>query len=123
MKDAEKELREVIAYLDQARALMQALTEIKRAFELGEAVEVAFRSTRTTAVALSLKGEGKDLAYSLANQAMLRVIELERQEVYWCGEVAFEAKQKQIDIALRLNQDKTFREVADSIEKEGCAGE
>jgi hypothetical protein len=101
MNYAEKELREAMAYLDEARANLAAIQAIQRALQLGDPVQVTFRSTRATVTALTPSKASEKLLLKLEDQATERVSNLEKQEVYWCQEVAHADKQHQLNLTLR----------------------
>jgi hypothetical protein len=101
MNYAEKELREAMTYLDEARANLAAIQAIQRALQLGDPVQVTFRSTRATVTALTPSKISEKLLLKLEDQATDRVSNLEKQEVYWCQEVAHADKQRQLNLALR----------------------
>lgn len=101
MNYAEKELREAMAYLDEARANLAAIQAIQRALQLGDPVQVTFRSTRASVTALTPSKASEKLLLKLEDQATERVSNLEKQEVYWCQEVAHADKQRQLNLALR----------------------
>ena len=107
MNYAEKELREAMAYLDQARALHEAIRAIQRAIELNQPVEVSFRSAEASFTALCPSKADK-LLDKLETQAWDRVSNLEKQEVYWCAEVAAVDKQAKINSELWHNSHKSL---------------
>lgn len=110
MNYAEKELREAMAYLDEARANLAAIQAIQRALQLGDPVQVTFRSTRATVTALTSGKASEKLLLKLEDQATERVTNLERQEVYWCQEVAHVDKQRQLNLALREEPGKSLND-------------
>jgi hypothetical protein len=110
MNYAEKELREAMAYLDEARANLAAIQAIQRALQLGDPVQVTFRSTRATVTALTPGKASEKLLLKLEDQATERVANLEKQEVYWCQEVAHMDKQRQLNFALREQPDKSLND-------------
>jgi len=101
MNYAEKELREAMAYLDQARTTEETLKATLRLLELGEPVEVSFRSAKGTVATLCPTKHGTKLLDTLLAKAQARVRELEKQEVYWCEEVAHVEKQRKLDVQRR----------------------
>jgi hypothetical protein len=110
MNYAEKELREAMAYLDEARANLAAIQSIQRALQLGDPVQVTFRSTRATVTALTPSKASEKLLLKLEDQATERVANLEKQEVYWCQEVAHVDKQRQLNLALREEPNKNLND-------------
>jgi hypothetical protein len=110
MNYAEKELREAMAYLDKARANLAAIQAIQRALQLGDPVQVTFRSTRATVTALTPSKASEKLLLKLEDQATERVANLEKQEVYWCQEVAHTDKQRQLNLALREEPSKSLND-------------
>jgi hypothetical protein len=110
MNYAEKELREAMAYLDEARANLAAIQAIQRALQLGDPVQVTFRSTRATVTALTPSKASEKLLLKLEDQATERVYNLEKQEVYWCQEVAHADKQRQLNLALREEPSKSLND-------------
>jgi hypothetical protein len=110
MNYAEKELREAMAYLDEARANLAAIQAIQRALQLGDPVQVTFRSTRATVTALTPSKASEKLLLKLEGQATERVANLEKQEVYWCQEVAHMDKQRKLNMALREEPSKSLND-------------
>lgn len=110
MNYAEKELREAMAYLDEARANLIAIQAIQRALQLGDPVQVTFRSTRATVTTLAPSKSSEKLLLKLEDQATERVASLEKQEVYWCQEVAHMDKQRQLNFALREEPSKSLND-------------
>ncbi|KUG09393.1 hypothetical protein [Solirubrum puertoriconensis] len=100
MNYAQKELHEAVAYLNAARAEQASLKEIQRAFILDEPVEVTFRSTRGTVTALCPGKPSAKLLEKLLERVETRVEELEKQEVYWCSEVAMLDKEEKLRVHL-----------------------
>ncbi|QIX62288.1 hypothetical protein HER32_14315 [Hymenobacter sp. BT18] len=109
---AEKELREAIQYLNEAREAEQAILNIYRAFEMGRPVEVTFRSGNATAVAICPRKHSDRLLDVLLEKAGERVKNLEKMEVYWARELAFEAQQKEIYTELSQNPNKSKNDLA-----------
>jgi hypothetical protein len=110
MNYAEKELREAMAYLDEARANLTAIQAIQRALKLGDPVQVTFRSTRATVTTLAPSKSSEKLLLKLEDQATERVANLEKQEVYWCQEVAHMDKRRQLNLALREEPSKSLND-------------
>lgn len=102
---AEKELREALSYLEQARNTYESLRAIQRALELGRPVEVSFRTAGHNVTALCPAKGGEKMLEKLSQQAFERVHKLEEQEVYWCKEVAAVARQEQINAMLQADPD------------------
>ena len=98
-------------YLEQARKEQDAIRMMTRALELGQPVQVSFRSaTHSITTLCPSKGSEKLLA-KLGQQAFDRVVNLEKQEVYWCQEVAFLARQRALNVELRMNPEKSLNDI------------
>ena len=110
MNYAEKELREAMAYLDEARANLAAIRTILRALQLGDPVQVTLRSTRATVTALAPSKASEKLLFKLEEEACERVANLEKQEVYWCQEVAHVDRQRLLNLALREEPGKSLND-------------
>lgn len=118
MNYAEKELREAMAYLDEARANLAAIRAIQRALQLGDPVQVTFRSPRAAVTALTPSKASEKLLLKLETEASERVAHLEEQEVYWCQEVALVDQQRQLNRALREAPDKSLNDFRAEEEQE-----
>lgn len=110
MHYAEKELREAMAYLEQARLERDAIHAVQRALELGQAVQVSFRSATHGFTTLCPNKSSEKLLTKLEQEAFERVLNLEKQEVYWCQEVAHLAKQEGLNMALREHPEKCIND-------------
>ncbi|TYZ10595.1 hypothetical protein FY528_09030 [Hymenobacter lutimineralis] len=105
MNEAEKELREAIAYLDTARANYNNIRSIQRALELGQPVEITLRAAGAEVTTLCPGKASEKLMEKLTSQAYHRVSKLEEQEAYWCQEVTALNRSRQINNTLRDNPD------------------
>jgi hypothetical protein len=111
MNDSEKELREAMAYLDQARANFDAIRTIQRAMTLGLPVEITLRTDKATFTALCpIKGSEKILD-KLTDQASSRLSALEQQEAFWCQEVAALNNYRRLTETLRDNPDESHTSI------------
>lgn len=105
MNYAEKELREAMDYLEAARTQENTLKLMLRALELDEPVEVSFRTAKGAVTSLCPTKTGTKLVYALLDRVSSRISNLEKQEVYWCEEVANVNKQEKLNTELRLRPD------------------
>lgn len=100
---AEKELQEAMDYLKQARTSYEAIRAIQRAMDLGQPIEVSFRTAGHAVTALCPSKAGEKLLAKLEMQASNRVANLEKQEVYWCQEVAAQEQHRTLMTRLKDN--------------------
>lgn len=87
MNYAEKDLRETITLLAEARAAENTLQQLSHTLFMGGAVEISFHSRTATATALCPPQLGKELLTELLEKAQERVTHLETLEGYWWREV------------------------------------
>lgn len=118
MNEAEKELREAIAYLDTARANYNSVRSIQRALELGHPVEITLRGASTEFTTLCPGKASEKLVAKLTEQAHQRVSKLEEQEAYWCREVTALNRSQQINNTLRENPDLSLTQLEQAERKE-----
>lgn len=94
MNYAQKGLRGVVACIEKARATEQTLQQLAQALEMGEPVEITFRSAAATITVPCSPDMGNGLLAELIDKVQLRIGELEVHEVHWCKEVVLLAQEE-----------------------------